>query len=295
MRRGAFLSLILVLAAEATPAVAARFRPEIAFVRHRSDATYAPQVRGLDGAGSQRILKDGAAGVAWHPDGRRLAVDLRDALVSMRLDGTVLRKLAVAGPDDDLGGGAWSPDGTRFAYQRYDVYTGDSQIEILDLATRDARVLVANDAFNVRPVWTPDGRSIVFSRDTGGPTQMDVYVVDAEGGSPAQLTSDLSDDVAAAVSPSGDRILISSDRAGSTDLYLIPVTGESPGSAEQLTNWPGFEAGGDFSPDGSRIVFWADVEGNSDLYALDLASREVDRLTSGPAMQVSPTWRPARV
>ncbi|ASU84914.1 amidohydrolase [Nocardiopsis gilva YIM 90087] len=72
-------------------------------------------------------------------------------------------------------------------------------------------------------------------------------------------------------------------------LWLLPVAG---GSARRLTDdaedatWPSF------FPDGKRVAFQSFRDGAYDICAVDLSSRKVERLTSGPQYDLDPSVSP---
>jgi dipeptidyl aminopeptidase/acylaminoacyl peptidase len=62
-----------------------------------------------------------------------------------------------------------------------------------------------------------------------------------------------------------------------------------------LTNSDAWYSQADWSPDGSRIALLAaesKVSGDADLAVLDLTSRELTRITEGPAIDMEPSWSP---
>ncbi|TRZ86326.1 hypothetical protein D4R89_11265 [bacterium] len=83
------------------------------------------------------------------------------------------------------------------------------------------------------------------------------------------------------------RIVFNSDFGGNDDIYLLTRNRltkltDDPASDE----WPVPDRKGD------RIVFTSDRAGSYDIYLLDLKSRAVQRLTSDPRNELSPSWGP---
>jgi Tol biopolymer transport system component len=123
--------------------------------------------------------RDTHAGV-WSPDGRRLAFQsaaggqpemfVKD--VDSRDDAEVLVSRAVQGR---VTPSSWSPDGRTIAYVAQSAQTGDD-IELIDVATRDARRLLASPAAENKPQFSPDGRWLAYAANDSG--RFEVYVTD---------------------------------------------------------------------------------------------------------------------
>ena len=136
-----------------------------------------------DGTGRQRLQLGLATGVAWSPDGRRLAytapADTADgvssSLYTMLRDGTDVRVL-VPRAEFDLHGGEWSPDGGRIALTDG---TGTSVVDRTGAHLRRISALVDGS-------WSPDGGWLVLHDATrvevirrGGTGARTVATVDA--------------------------------------------------------------------------------------------------------------------
>lgn len=88
------------------------------------------------------------------------------------------------------------------------------------------------------------------------------------------------------------QIAFRSDADGDPDLFVVDATGGAatalvadPGSADTQPAW---------SPDGTRIAFVAFQvnEGNVDIWLMNADGTNLVRLTSGPAVELSPHWQP---
>ena len=106
------------------------------------------------------------SGFDWSPDGRKIAISLRDApentvrdllIVDVRnakVDASVCLQTAAGGA---LG---WSPDGKQI------VMATGQKIHIVNVAGNDKPQLVAGQVGkNSDPAWSPDGKWIVFVSD----------------------------------------------------------------------------------------------------------------------------------
>lgn len=195
---------------------------------------------------------------------------------------------------------AISPDRSEIAV----VSGGD--IWTVPAAGGEARLLVAHEAAESRPLYSPEGDRLAFvSERTGGG---DIYVLTLATGVLKQLTVDDGLERVDAWSRDGRWVYFSStsrDIAGMNDLYRVRADGGTPMlvSADRYT--------GEFfaapSPDGKRVAFSA--RGNSsgqwwrkghshldesELWLLDTASTapapRYERLTERGAKHMWPMW-----
>lgn len=123
-----------------------------------------------DGTGSLRTVAEVMPGVAWSPDGTRLAYvsygcETRDfALYTVRPDGTEQRRLSQADPAPARSSPFWSPDGKTIASALV------QKLVLTDPDTGNERVLVQDDTvfwFARLWGWSPDGRYIAFAIGVG--------------------------------------------------------------------------------------------------------------------------------
>ncbi|MCX5858325.1 MAG: hypothetical protein NT056_00270 [Proteobacteria bacterium] len=141
----------------------------------------------------------------------------------------------------------------------------------------------------------PEGKSLIFNQEEiNWKTEIvsDLYRFDLEEKRLVRLTrgrhltypdySPARDALAATRLLPGRSEIILLDRAGDNPETVWSGTAELPLAFEPR-----------FSPDGQILVFSAaDSSGNLDLYLLDLSSRNLERLTSDPGDDISPTWSP---
>src|SRR5207247_7339286 len=134
----------------------------------------------VDGEGRRLLSGEGdyAYGVAWSPDGSRIAYTTFDLaavvrVVVARSDGAKARVLAAfqgqrEPPATFL---SWSPDGKELAYVGSDFPRSDLE------AVRDdgsGTRVIAHGA--TQPAWSPDGERIAYAGATG------ITIADAGGG-----------------------------------------------------------------------------------------------------------------
>jgi len=252
------------------------------------------------------------------PDGKRLVFMSEKNLFSFDLfladasSGDVIRTLSssATNPHFDAlrfmdGSGSWSRDGTRLAFVVF--ADGSNQIIVADANSGRVQQRVAVEGVGAiqGPAWSPDGRTLAFSGSVGGIT--DLYLFDLDSETSMQLTNDRYSVFQPVFSPDGGTIAFASDLSPDTDFrnlsyakFQIALYDLRTGRVEHV---PVFGSSAkhinpQFSPDGKHLYFISDVDGFSDIYRLDLATRQVDRITkvatavsgiswSAPAMSIS--------
>jgi dipeptidyl aminopeptidase/acylaminoacyl peptidase len=98
--------------------------------------------------------------------------------------------------DFDIGGISWSPDGAAIAFAAtigQPEFALVSDIHIVDLATRECRLLTAGRGAASNPSWSNDGATIAFlghirGNDLGGRFNTELFVVPAAGGPQRSLS-----------------------------------------------------------------------------------------------------------
>ena len=127
---------------------------------------------------------------AWNPKTGQLIAFVSDRggtpqLYLMNSDGTNTQKLDLP----DMGyviDPAWSPNGQLLAFS-WRRPSGNYDIYIMDVASRQIRELTRDQGRNERPCWAPDGRHLVFESTRGGSRQ--IWTMLADGSQPHQLTN----------------------------------------------------------------------------------------------------------
>ena len=201
----------------------------------------------------------GFEGLAWSPDGTRLAMvhvrpdrhGLAHGVVYVATPGVPVPRALARCPGSSCdsvrpAAPAWSPDGTRLA-----VGTG-GRIWVVPTSGRRFAPFAGCGGCGARsPAWSPDGRSLAYVTNGG------ILETDLRTG----VTRRLSDQVPASVawSPDGTGLLL----AG-LGLYVLDV--EHPGALRAATAHED-EGGGvvdaDWSPDGRQVVWLATPGGGT--------------------------------
>jgi TolB protein len=179
---------------------------------------------------------------------------------------------------------AWSPDGTKIAYVSFESRT--SAIYVQTLASGERRKVSDAPGINGAPAFSPDGSRLALTLSKGG--NPDIYVMNLGSGGLNKITDYSGIDTEPNWSRDGRSIVFTSDRGGKPQLYLVPASG---GAAERLTYDGDYNARGVFSPDGRSLAMVHGKGGDYRIAVMDLASRAVRVLTSGP-LDESPGFAP---
>ena len=195
-----------------------------------------------------------------------------------------------------------SPDGREIAF------TSGGDIWTVPASGGDARLLVADPAYDRRPLFSPDGRELAFisSRTGGG----DIYVLTLATGTLRRLTWDDGLEQLDGWSRDSRWIYFSStsrDIAGMNDIFRVPREGGTPMPVtdDRYVN----EFGAAASPDGQRLAFVARGIGSnqwwrkagshldeSELWVVDFDKIATDgakaytEITKRDARQLWPMW-----
>lgn len=177
-----------------------------------------------------------------------------------------------------------SPDGASLALTYKPKAQGQTDLALLDLATRKVRVLVheADAQWDWTPVaWVDGGRSLIANRGFTDGTASEVWLVEAATGKATRLLGKPKTFYAASdATPDGTTFGISTNdgtgqmhagvysRPGATFRWLKPTIWE--------------QTAGAISPDGRRLVVETGVDGRTDIALVDLASLAEQVLALSP-------------
>ena len=273
---------------------------KIAFLRNPCDAVYRAACRGnttiyvmnADGSGKRKLARggsvkeswgqheDGGDGLAWSPDGRRIAFltdrDGNFEIYVMNADGSGQRNLTrkPAFDSDPL----WSPDARKIAF----VSAGDGkgpprrqEIYVMNADGSGLRTLARGHA----PAWSPDGRRIAFRSDRDG--NGEVYVMNADGTGLRRLTHNPASDGGALWSLDGRRIFFVRFQHGNSEIYVMNAdgSGEQNLTSEARPARRAYDGSPVMSPDGRRIAFVSERDGNGQIYVMNADGSGQRRLT----------------
>jgi serine/threonine protein kinase len=267
---------------------------EIAYV---SDETGQPQlyVMNVDGSNARRLttLPDGACQPAWSPDGASLLfitpcagkADLypNAAIYLINADGSGLQ------PFISQPGGVFDADWSKTGVAFTSLEQGTSYIYLADSAGGEAKQISAARSADSQPSWSADGERLVFfnASRAGLPTLYWMFKDGSFGRSqPDQVTRDQRVS-APAWSPAGDLVAYISN----TQVWIVTWDAKGFGAQQLTTRGPNDTP--HWSPDGKWIVYesWREAA-NHDIYIMTSNGGLQTRLTSGPAIEMQPAWRP---
>jgi Tol biopolymer transport system component/polyisoprenoid-binding protein YceI len=282
----------VVVASEATSLLSRRGL--LAFLSQR-DGNEEIYLASTSGAAPVRLTNSLAdeSGIAWSPDGSRIAFVSGAELMSARDAEIYIIDLEALAPgaaparltNNQAGdySPAWSPDGFRIAFvserdRNTDIYVmnadGSAPMRLTSNAWRDSR-----------PVWSPDGSRIAF---VSGDERTDIYVMNADGSGQVKLTDSFAADQDPVWSPDGSRIaFVSGDM--NAEIHVMNADGSEN---RRLTDASGLDVSPAWSPDGSRIAFRSHRDGNSEIYRMNADGSDQVNLTNHPADDEFPAWSP---
>ena len=178
----------------------------------------------------------------------------------------------------------WSPEGTRIAYVSFEQKKPVVYVQNLANGSRQA---VANfRGSNSAPAWSPDGRRLAVTLTKDGGSQ--VYVMSADGTNAQRVMTSNAIDTEAAFTADGGSLLFTSDRGGTPQVYRLSL---GSGAVERLTFDGSYNVSPRPTPDGKAFVFVRRDGGRFQIAIQDLATRQVQVLTSGPVDE-SPSLAP---
>lgn len=162
----------------------------------------------------------------------------------------------------------WSPDGKRLALALQEPVSGKSSqrhIWVYDAETRELRQWTNSPKSEQSPRWSPDGRTLAFLSDRK--EGMQIYLMRVDGGDAMKLTSAKNSVEAPRWSPDGKHIAF---------LASDPRTGEEEKKQRDQ--------------DDARVI---DVERKpTRAWTVDVATKAVKRITTGPWMLRDIEWMP---
>ena len=188
-----------------------------------------------------------------------------------------------------------SPDGTRFVYEKVDLESSISRIQVRSIMPSHAQTLTARvEDFEASPTWSPDGSEIAFARLRYDSCK--IMIAPSTGGSEREVAP--CQDYAVNYfdwAPDGKH-LISAERIGGDggDLTLkswdIATGTKTPLNYEHAANDQDLEA--HYSPDGKSIAFRRGLAPYSDLYVMSADGGSVKAATHINSRITGYTWTP---
>ena len=162
-----------------------------------------------------------------------------------------------------------------------------SDLETMDAATGERRVLFHAPGSIQAPNWTRDGKALIYNGDGK------LYRFDLATRRPAVIntgtvTGNNNDHV---ISFDGRMLAISSSSAadsGASIVYTVPVHGGTP--TRVTAHGPSYLHG--WSPDGRQLVYVGERNGEFDIYRIATTGGAEERLTTTPGLDDGPEYSP---
>ena len=121
-------------------------------------------------------------------------------------------------------------------------------------------------------------------------TQYSLIVADADGENPNTIMESSDPIMSPAWSPDSRRLAYVSFEGSISTIFVQTLR---TGNRVKVSSRAGINGAPAFSPDGRKLVLTlGGLDGNLDIHVLDLATREVTRLTSNRAIDTEGTWSP---
>ena len=181
------------------------------------------------GGTAETLVSSGrmATGIAFSPDGKRIAYSLADGesaqIYVANADASAPRQLTNT-PFFINTSPAWSPDGKRLAFVSN--RGGTPQVYVMSADGGDAKRLTFQGNYNQTPDWSPRGDLIAFTaRDERN--AFDLFTVNVDSGKITRLTQDQGNNEEPSFSPNGRLIVFTSTRSGPSQLYVMTFDGNN--------------------------------------------------------------------
>ncbi len=238
----------------------------------------------------------------WSPDGRQLVCArdqfTRPYLEIVTLEGGAVRQLPL--PQRPINNTvldiSWSPDGQWLAYPRaLSDIAASSELWLTRVSDGRSYGLTDGRAKDTSPTWSADSREIRFVSTRDGTSELWRFVPGPRGlpeGTPRPATAGL-EVLRAVSSPDGSRLALVKGRT-IRNVYRAPLLTDRPATWADTLALTSDEADYeliDVSPQG-RLVVASDRSGNWDIWTLSSNGGEMEQLTTDPAVDAGPRWKP---
>lgn len=163
-----------------------------------------------------------------------------------------------------------------------------SRLEILDIATKERRIVYQDNVRFEAPNWSNDGKYLLFNQSGS----IYKFYLDEAGRKPEILNTGFADECNNdhGISPDGKTLAISHHDAtsGNSIIYILPAEGGIPERITELgpSYWHGW------SPDGKYLAYCAERNGNYDVYAIPIMGGSEIRLTTTLGLDDGPDYSP---
>jgi len=178
----------------------------------------------------------------------------------------------------------FSNDGGRMAFSI--IRGGNTDIYVMDLASRQVRRLTSDPGIDTSPTFSPDGTQIAFTSDRGGAAR--IYVMRSDGSGQRAISRGGGLYTTPNWSPRGDLIAFTKQAGGRFSTGVM----NSDGSGERILSSSYFEEGPSWAPNGRYIMFARQSPGgDTRLWTVDLTGRVISQ-SGYTGRGTDPAWSP---
>jgi serine/threonine protein kinase len=278
---------------------------QIAFVSKRT-GNYQIHIMNADGSNQRQLtnIPEGACQPNWSPDGKKLVFispcnpknnsypDAKIYILASEDESPILLPVSIGGDYDP----AWSPDGKRIAFTSLRNQVAHTFVYNFENGT--LAELSDTRYPDIHPAWNPSYKMLAVARKAT--YYYHIWLISDNGQTIEQFSSSGDvNDFWPDWSSDGKFILFGRTKIDLFLPWLLKTSYEDRGTGKEYRIPPagkvdpGPVAQARLSPDMQWIVFEGWPDGNNhDIYRMDINGDNLLRLTTDPAIDFNPVWRP---
>ncbi|MEX2125145.1 MAG: Tol-Pal system beta propeller repeat protein TolB [Woeseia sp.] len=182
-------------------------------------------------------------------------------------------------------------------FQLFDVFRGEQLVGYrmpasggtLRMAAHRAADMIYEELTGIKGVFATQIAYVTAQRTDNGQTYA-LVVSDADGENEHTIMESPDPIMSPAWSPDSRRLAYVSFEGNASSIFVQTLR---TGNRIQVSNRPGINGSPSFSPDGRLLALTlGGADGNLDIHVMDLASRNVKRLTTNRAIDTEGSWSP---
>jgi TolB protein len=183
---------------------------------------------------------------------------------------------------------SWSKNGSQVVFSSY--MRNNPDLYVVGAGGGRPTKLSSHRGMNTGGSFSPDGSQIALTLSKDG--NPEIYVIRASDGSIVRrITNDPGIDTSPAWSHDGSEIAFVSDREGGPQIYVVSASG---GGARRVSFNGSYNTTPAWSPKkGARVLAYTTRDGGRfDVVTLDLATKQMTRITQGEGNNEEPSFSP---